>query len=345
MFYQCPKCKNIWNYPLRLCLNCFLPLKKISSNKEKVRSSCRVNIPTILHPKVSYFVLLLEDGNGNKWVQKSFKERKIGEEISPKKASEKESDVVILRIRYDILEGIERIFKILDVRLEGLEKVLILPSLTSPSHPYLRENTSPQWLEILIKFLLENGLKKDNIKVGGQSFNFSLKEILKKSKILDVCQKLDVEFLDFSKRNFKKKEMSEKIFEISKDVLSSSLIINLPILKIGKVSALENIFSILKKDNYFSLKYLFTDKEIFKNLRNFLPPILTIAQGDYIQTKTKFVVYLNLILGSFNLLSLERIFFEIIPQKEIPEALMEIKLENVRIIGRELEEVKMPQFF
>jgi len=69
-FYHCPNCKKIWQYPIEKCPDCFLNLERIKSKKIKVIGVSKVQIPTMFHPKTPYFVLLLEDENGNKWIQK-----------------------------------------------------------------------------------------------------------------------------------------------------------------------------------------------------------------------------------------------------------------------------------
>jgi len=79
MFYQCPQCKKVWQYPADKCPECFLALERMKSEKIKVIGISKVVIPTMLHPKVPYFVLVLQDENGNKWVQKSQREYRIGD--------------------------------------------------------------------------------------------------------------------------------------------------------------------------------------------------------------------------------------------------------------------------
>ena len=59
-FYQCTKCKKTWQYPLEKCPECFLDLKENKGNTFKVIGVSKVSIPTILHPKTPYFVLVLE---------------------------------------------------------------------------------------------------------------------------------------------------------------------------------------------------------------------------------------------------------------------------------------------
>ena len=186
MFYQCPKCKNVWQYPIEKCPNCFLGLEKLLTKTAKVIGVSKINIPTLLHPKVPYFVLVLEDEKGNKWAYKSLKEYKIGEEFIPE-VSQNKNAVAVWRIKYDILEAIEKVIELLGgamrtpsssspsprppsegwtrcLKIDSQTKILILPTLVSPKHPYLAINTNPKFLESLINYLLNVGADKKTLK-------------------------------------------------------------------------------------------------------------------------------------------------------------------------------------
>jgi len=364
MFYQCPKCKKTWQYPIERCLECFLELEKRRSEKIKVIGVSKVNIPTMFHPKVPYFVLVLEDENGNKWVQKSMKEYKIGDELKELSSFEAKDTVAIWRIKYDILEGIEKVVELISsLNINQNSKILILPTLISPKHSYFAENTSSQFLESIIKYLTEKKAKLENIKVAGQSFDeIPIEASVQKSQLLEVCQNYKIMPLDLAKANFVKKtqdnftphHFSEKgssetsstksgagfTFEISEEVFKADLIINLPILKMGKNSAAENVLKFLRKENYLGLKYLYSEAEIIGNLNQVLPQYLTIAEALSVQKRGQFIAHLGLIFASFNPLNLDRVFAEICLLKELPESLKKVKIEDVPIIGRKVEELQ-----
>ena len=342
-FYQCSKCKRIWQYPIEKCPECFLKLERMSSNKIKVIGISKVTIPTLFHPKVPYFVLVLEDEKGNKWVQKSVKEYKIGDDFSIQKELISFKDAVaIWRIKYDILEGIEKVVELVGgIKVNPNAKILILPTLISAKHPYFAENTSPQFLESLIRYLTERGAELENIKVCGQSFDeIPIEASAQKSQLLKVCQDYKILPLDLARTNFLKKNEGNLTFEISEEVFNSDLIINLPILKMGKISAPENILKLLKKENYLGLKYLYSEEEIIENLNQILPQYLTIAEAQSVQKSDQFIVFPGLIFASFNPLNLERVFFEITSQKNLPEILKGVKIENIPIVGRKIEELQ-----
>jgi len=338
MFFQCPNCKKSWSYLIEKCPECFSSLVRIKSEKAKVIEVAKVQIPSFFHSKVPYSVLVLEDEKGNRWIQKSIKEYKVGDEIEFEKSEDKNA-VAIWRIKYDFLETIQKLIEFLGGRkIIEVSKILILPTLVSAAHPYFRENTSPEFLEAVLKFLFENGIKPENVKIASQSFDeidVGLKA--QKSKLLKVCQENKVSPLNLRETDFTKKGD----LEISKEALESDLILNLPILKIGKAGACENLFYLLKKENFLAQKYLFSEKEIFEKLKENLPECLTIAEGNHIRDEKRLTHYLNLAFASFSPQNLDRIFFEIVKQKELPEILKDVKLESIPILGREIEEVRV----
>lgn len=341
MFYKCQKCKKVWCYPIEKCPECFSVLEKMKSEKFKVIGVSRVAIPTMFHPKIPYFVLVLEDENKNKWVWKSTEEYQIGEELKIETTTENNA-VALWRIKYDILEGIEKIVELFGgININQSSKILILPTLILPRHPYFAENTSPQFLESLIKYLMGRGVKLENIKVAGQSFDETpIETAAQKSQLLRVCQGFRILPLDLAKTNFIKKGEGDFAFEISEEVFKADLIVNLPILKIGKASASENILKFLKQENYLGLKYLRSEGEITESLNKVLPRYFTLAEAQSIQKTDQFIAHLNLIFGSFDPLNLDRIFAEVSMIKKLPECLKKVKIDDIPIVGRKVEEVQ-----
>jgi hypothetical protein len=302
------------------------------SEKARVISVSRTNITSIQHPKSPFFVLLLEDENGNKWIQKSKKEYRPGEELILKPDK---NAVALWRIKYDALEAIEKlIFLLGGLELGPETKALVLPTLDSPKHPYFSENTNPKFLDALLDFLMSRGVK--NIKVVGQSFDeIPIEASVQKSQLLEVCQRRGVLPFDLAKGSFIKKQSG---LEISSQVFENDLIINLPILKSGRASASENLLKLLKKESYLGSKYLSSDQELIEKLIRDLPGILTLADAEFIQKPNRFTTFLGLVMAGFNVLHLDRAFNEIV--SELPEFLKNIQIDDVIIVGRELDEVK-----
>ena len=346
MFYQCPKCKSCWQHPITKCPNCFVKPERIRSSKAKVVGVSRVIIPTLTHPQVPYFALVLEDQNGNKWAQKSVKEYKVGEEVNFKPESSPEA-VAIWRVKYDILEAIEKAVELIGgIKVSQDSKIIILPTLFVPAHPYLGENTNPQVLDTVIKFLMQKGAKAKNIKVAGQSFNeIPIEASAQKSQFLQVCGENKVGLLDLAKTEFVTKTVDNFNFEISAELYRQDIVINLPTLnlhpKLGVSGATENIFKFLNKRSYLALKYLFASEQIFTKINRSLPEnILTIGEAMNVQKRNKLTVLLSFMLASYNMVNMDRVFAEICLLDPLPNYLKKTKIENIPIAGREIKEVQ-----
>jgi len=347
MFYQCSKCQKKWQYPIKKCPHCFAELKRIKTQKAKIIGLSKTNIPTLLHPKTPYSVLVLEDEKGNRWTQKyaphekSSKEYQVGDEFILESIKDKNA-VALWRIKYDILEAIERTVELigsLDINQDS--RIVVLPTLTSPKHPHFAENTSPEFLEGLLLYLFQKGIKAENIKVAGQSFtDIPIEASIQKSQLLRVCRDFKISPLDLAKTNFVKKEKEGLVLELSEELFNNNLIINLPILKMGKALASENVLKFLKKENYLGLKYLHEKEKIIKTLKDIMPQCLTIAEAHTIQKPDKFTVFLGMILTSFDFLNLDRIFFEITCQEKLPRILEKIEIEKIPVLGRTIEEIQ-----
>jgi len=334
IFYQCSKCKKVWQQPVETCPECFCKLERVKTEKNKVVGISKVSIGSISHPEVPYFALVLEDELGNKWTYKSSKEYIIGEEINYKSNSE---SVAIWKNKYDVVDSIEKIFSLLEISLNENLKILILPTLVSSNHAYFRENTSPDFLGSVINFLLEKKVKLENIKIATQSFDeVSIEGMAQKSGLLDVCLRNKIMPMDLAKLIFIKKGN----LEISEDVLSADIVLNLAMMKIGKASASENIYKVLKKENFASLKYLQSEEEIINELKNILINIINIGEADFMQKQNKNIVYPGLILGSKSFLNLDRVFSEVTMVEKLPEVLKEVEVQNIEITGRDIKEVK-----
>ncbi len=333
MFYQCKKCNRIWNYPIKKCPYCFEGLIKMESKKMKVIGVSKVNIPTIQHPHFPYYALVLEDENKNKWAHKSMKEMNINEEMVFSPSLDKET-VAVWRVKYDISEAIERVVNLLNglSLKEGL-KVLILPTLVSPNHAYFRDNTSPEFLDAVLGFLVK---KKLNVKIGGQSFDdIPVEASAQRSGLLDVCLKYKIMPLDLSKSNF----IKQNKMEISEEAVNADLILNLPILKIGRAAASENLLKLLSKTNYLGLTYMDSEEAIITEAnRTLIDKVIVIAEANVVQRQDKLTKFLGLILAGRNNLNLDRIFDEIVMNKN--PYFKNISIENIPLVGRELKEIQ-----
>jgi len=343
MFYKCKKCNRVWQHPLKKCPNCFLELESITEKKTKVIGVSKVNIPTLLHPEVPYFVLLLEDENNNRWAHKSLKEYKIGDVFTLKP---KRGGVSIWKVKYNILETIEKSLELIGgLEISKDSKVLILPTLISPKHPHFSENTSPQFLEATLNYLFRKGVKSKNIKLAAQSFNdFQIEASIQKSQLLRVCTENQIAPLDLSKTAFLKKEKGGISFEISKEVFDNNLIINLPILKIESekkiLGATDNTLKFLKRESYMSLKDLHDYSRLIEEFHDILPEHITVAEAISIKRTDNLTTLLGVVLASYNPFNLDRVFAEIAMVKDLPNHLKNIKIQDIPLAGRQIKEVK-----
>ena len=349
MFFKCPKCQKTWQYPIEKCPHCFSELERVCSKEAKVIGVSKTMIPTLLHPKVPYWALVLEDENHNKWVEKVTEEYEVGD-VRKYPSLEGEirlkEGVAVWRVKYDALEAIEKIVYFLgDIKVGPDFKILILPTIVSPKHPYFGENTSPPVLSALIKLLFQKGVSPQNIKVAAQSFNeIPIEASVQKSQLFDVCLQNKVAPLNLSETKFIKKEKDGFDFEISEEVFNNDLIISLSIFKMdakkGVIGAAENVFKLLKKESYLSLKYLHNEEEIAVKFNEVLPEILSIAEAIIVQKPDKFTGFLGLMLGSFNTFNLDRVFSEITMRNSLPEYLKKNLIEEIPIAGRSIGEVQ-----
>ncbi len=348
MFYECKKCKRRWEYPLANCPYCLVPLEKMESKTARVKSVVKVAIPTLFHPSAPYYVLLLEDENGNQWGYKSEKEYQEGDELK----FEPNADAVgIWRVKYDFQEGIEKALELVGgIDVDGNSKIVILPTVAKPSHSYFRDNTSPEFLAATIQLLLDRGAQTQNITVAAQSFDempltsfgtsasgaSPVAAAAQKAGLIAAGAKFNVLPLDLATSEFEKVDK----FEIAKPVLAADLVINLAMEKIGQASATANLFKVLKKENYLGQKYLSSEAEIATGLELLLKNMICVGEAEYVQRSNKLTAFLGLVLAARSARNLDRVFNEVTQAFKMPEIVKEIDIASVPLAGRTIKEVQ-----
>lgn len=336
-FYQCPKCKRRWEYPLAECPYCFAPPDKIEGKVVKVSGAVKVAIPTLFHPNVPYFVLALEDELGNMWGYKSEKEYKIGDEFKIE-ANNDPAAVAVWRVKYDVGEAIGKALELAGgANIGAGSKAVVLPTLASSSHAYFRDNTSPEFLAAALEIILARGVKAEDIAVASQSFDdLPVGAMAQKSGLLDACQKFGIMPLDLSSAEFAKSGQ----FEIAKPVLEADIVIDLAMEKIGQASATVNLFKVLKKENYLGQKYLSSDAEIAAALEPILKNIITIGEAENVQRSNKLTTFMGLVLAGKSARNVDRIFNEAAKSFKVPEAVKDIDIASIPVAGRTVREVQ-----
>ncbi len=336
-FYQCEKCKLTWQYPLEICPHCFTNLTEQIGRQARVIGVSRVGIPTLNHPSVPYFILLLQDENGNTWAHKSSKEYGIGAEFKTEAVLDAGA-VAVWKVKYNYLEAINKVFELLGgIKIDGSSKILLLPTANAATHYYFRDNTSPQFFEAVLEYLLKSGAVLGNITVGAQSFDdIPIGAIAQKSGLLEVCQKHKIMPKDLSAGTFEKKGK----FEITKDALDADLILNLVMLKMGQASATQNLFKVLKKENFLGLKYLGSEADVAQNFKEIEGKTMTIADGENVQRSNKLTAFTGVVLAGRNAMNVDRIFNEITKANRLPELVKDVRIEDIPLAGRSILETQ-----
>jgi hypothetical protein len=336
-FYQCLKCKRRWEYPLAECPYCFVPLNKMESKTAHVSGVVKVAIPTLFHPNVPYFVLVLEDELGNAWGYKSEKEYKVGDEFRIE-ASNDPAAVAIWCVKYDVGEAVGKALELAGgANIGAGSKVVVLPTLAAPSHAYFRDNTSPEFLSAVLEMILARGVKAEDITVASQSFDdLPVGAVAQKSGLLAACQKFEIMPLDLAEVEFTKSGQ----LEIANPVLAADLAINLAMEKIGQASATTNFFKVLKKENYLGQKYLSSDAEIAAALEPLLSKTITIGEAENVQRSNKLTTFMGLVLAGRSARNVDRIFNEAAKSFRMPEIIKEIDIASIPVAGRTIKEVQ-----
>lgn len=299
----------------------------------KVIASSRVSIPSLLHPKVPYYSLVLEDSSGNHYAYKSHKAVQIGEMIGFEEDINNDS-VAVWRVNYEALDVIENIISIAGMSIPKDSKVLILPTLNNPVHPYFRENTSPESLSGMIRYLKGAGIT--DIVVAGQSFTDTpIEALAKRSGLLDTCLAEKIVPTDLSGKRFRKVGN----LEISEEFLAADVVLNMGMMKAGKASSTDNLFKVIQKDNYSAMKYLYSEGPIAEEITK-TRQVFNFGESHFAQRPDKFTSYLGIALASRNSMNLDRVFNEIVSVKDMPGYIKNIDVSSISLVGRQMPEVK-----
>ena len=348
--WVCEKCSKKWIYPVEKCAFCKGSISKQLGSKLKVVGFTKVMIASPMHPIVPYNVVLLEDEHGNKIPRKTMKEYKIGDSFNVNNAKTGDA-VAITRIKYDVYEAIKEALGLLkDLGINTDDKILVKPSIVSAAYPYQAVNTNPEFLDALIKVLMEYGIKKENILVAEQALIGSdATDAASKAGVLEVCKKNGINFADISKGPFETVEHGNMKFSVFKEAVERK-IINAPIMKtnfqIGISGAMENLSRLCDEK---------TQKEMYQNdiektlpkLVNALKNVITVAdasngmqgQGPLSLGEPAF---LNLVFAGMNSASIDAAFCEacMLP---VPQYVSDnIDSKKIEIVGNEIEALKYP---
>ena len=347
----CEKCNKKWIYPLEKCVYCKGPTTKQKGTNIKIIGITKVTIPSPMHPIIPYNILLLQDEHGNRIPRKSMKDYKIGEMYKQEKAKTQDA-VSVVKVKYDIYEAIKESLDLINgVDLTASDKILIKPSIIVGAYPYQAVNTSPDFIDALLRVLFDYGIKKENILVAEQALIGSdAVDAASKSGILEVCKKHGISFADISKGHFEEVESDCYTFRVYKEALDRK-IINVPIMKtnfqIGVSGALENLSRLVDEKTQRQMYFDDIEKTL-PRLAKTIPNVLNIADAtNGMQAQGPLALgepaFLNLVFSSKNSSALDTIFCEVTVTK-IPSYVINsnknIDTKNIEIVGSELDAVK-----
>ncbi len=346
----CETCNKKWIYPVEKCVYCKGDITKQRGNKLKVIGITKVSIPSPMHPVIPYNIILLEDEFGNRMPKKTMKDYKIGSAYEEKKAKSQDA-VSIIKVKYDIYEAIKEAVELLNfVDFKSGEKILIKPSVISAAYPYQAVNTNPDFLNAMLKFLFEKGIRKEEIIVAEQSLIGSdSMDAASKAGILEVCKQNGVQFIDISKGPFEEIESNGFKFNIFKEALKRR-IINAPIMKtnfqLGISGAMENLSRLVDEDTQ--------RKMYFNNIEATLPKLANVFQNaatvadatNGMQGQGPLALgepaFLNLVLASKNAALLDKSFCEV-AMLPLPQYIITATAgKNSEVVGNEIEALRYP---
>ena len=347
----CEKCNKKWIYPVEKCVYCKGSISKQKGSNIKVAGMTKVSIPSPMHPIIPYNILLLQDEHGNRIPKKTMKDYKIGDDYIEQKARTDDA-VAAVKVKYDIYEAIKEALELINgLDIKNGDKVLVKPSIISAAYPYQAVNTNPEFLDALIKVLMELGIKKEDVMVAERALIGSdAKDAASKAGILEVCKKHGIEFADMSKGPFEEIESGGYKFKVFKEALKRK-VINAPIMKtnfqIGISGALENLSRLADIETQRNMYYDDIEETLPKLAK--LLNVFTIAdatnglkgQGPLALGEPAF---LNYVFAGKNPASLDVIFCEA-TMLRIPHYVsssLAIDSVNIEVVGNELEALKYP---
>ncbi|MBW2979849.1 DUF362 domain-containing protein [Candidatus Woesearchaeota archaeon] len=316
-------------------------IKKEVNKEFKVVGVSKVSIPSPFHPIIPYYVLMLEDKNGNRMPKKSMKEYKIGDEYLFSKG-----DVSIVKQKYDCYEAVKLALELIDdIVVNENSKILIKPSIITATYPYLAVTTNPKVLAATLKILMEKGAKPENITVAEQTPFMPIEISAKKSGIGSVCKKHGVKLMDLAKSEFEIKEG----YEISRELFDKDIIINMPAMKTDSrftiSGALENMTRCLSVNGQ---KKLFKD-DIRKSrdvLNKLLPKELVIADAVLSMQGNGPLLgepgFLNIVMASHDPVAIDEAFCRMILADTPDYVKNTAGNHNPKIGGDELEACRYP---
>ncbi|MFH1641843.1 MAG: DUF362 domain-containing protein [Nanoarchaeota archaeon] len=348
----CKKCNRKWIYPVEKCVYCNEMLEKEIGKQMKVIGMTKSFVQSPPHPIIPYNILIVQDEHGNKMPKKVMRDYKIGDEYKRDRSDAKNA-VSIVKIKYDYYEAVKESLELIKADIKDC-KILIKPNIFAAAYPYQAFTTNPNVVKGLVEYLIQKGVKKENITIAEQVQFGEAEKAFAKSGFTKLAQEYDVKLIDLEKTGFVEKEMDGFRFEISEEVLNKDLIINVPVMKthmfLGISGALENMTRIISKKSY---------KELEKDMEKAVKSIGMISKivGDYLTIGDASIgmqgngpgqygepAFLNMVLASKDPVAIDKVFTEIGLLKDAKHVTAAANLNvgcadlaDITIVGDELD--------
>jgi len=352
--WVCKNCNKKWIYPIENCVYCKDQgkIEKEIGKQMKVIGNTKVNIVCPPHPIAPYNIIIVQDEHGNKMPKKVMKEYNIGDEYK-REGSNDESAVSIVKIKYDNYEAIKEALELIKFDIKD-QKILIKPNIFAAAYPYQGLTTNILVVKALLDYLIEKGVKKENITIAEQVQFGEAEKAFKRSGFASLAKEQGVKLVDLAKTNFVEKEQDGFKFEISEELLNKDLIINVPVMKthmlLGISGALENMTRVISTKTY---------KEMEKDMEKAIKGIAVLNKfiGKYLTIGDASIgmqgngpgqygvpAFLNMILASKDPVALDKVFTEIGLLKDVKHVLAAAELGvgsanlvDIVVVGDELD--------
>ena len=290
MIWECAECSRRWQRPLAKCNFCGGQLARREDHTWVVRGFSEVFVPSPGHETVPYFVTLLENGQGERRMRKTFVRPAIGDtiDLAPKTAGDGRSVVAMSRIGYDPLPAVSWCLDTIGPHRLGADtRVLLKPNLVVDKPASTGVVTNPRVTEAIITYLLDHGVRTQNLTVGdGAAIGFDTMVAARKGGTLAVCEQYGLRFVDFNRSEYVNRKvagLAEGLtYKIAREVFEQDLIINIPVVKthfqVGLSCALKNMKGVTGADTRKRMHRRGLHQTIAE-MSKALPPYLSVADG------------------------------------------------------------------
>ena len=187
----------------------------------------------------------------------------------------------------DIPMAVNRVLWLLGGIGAGAESALIKPNVVFAIRPSSGIVTNPLVIEGIIKHLISNGMKPENITVGESgSMGFDTGKAFRKTGIQELCEKYGAKTLDFHGKEFVTKNVTidgrDIKIDIAKAVFDADLVVNAPVIKThfqtGVSMAVKNMFGAVGFESRKQIHKFCLDAGL-AHLNKILPKYVTVGDA------------------------------------------------------------------